>query len=237
MERIVKALAFDVGGSVFDWKGSVIKNLKTIVTSKGVEIDFEAFAMGWRLLKLQTLAKVKNGSIPRINADEILKQTLDELLLDFPDLNLSESEKIDLHNAWHTMPVWDEFPDALERLKSKYYVFVLTILSMSIAVDSSKFNGITWDAVISCEFLSHYKTDPGAYIQGTSLLNFKPSEVMMVAVHPADLTAAKNVGMKTGFVEPKGNEPDIPGLTGVEPDYDQYDVCAKTFQELADKIC
>jgi 2-haloacid dehalogenase len=232
----IKALAFDVGGSVFDWKTSVINGIEPLAHAKGLTIDCDAFAMGWRLRKFQTLMQVKSGAVPRMNADQILRYTLDDLLTEFPGLTLAETEKDQLLTMWHQMPIWDEFPAALAKLKSKYTVFVLTILSMSIAVDSSKFNGISWDAIISCEFLSHYKQDPGAYIQGAGLLGFKPEEVMMIAVHPSDLEAAQRAGMKAAYVEPKSGEPDVPGLS-FPPKYDQYDYCAPTFADLASQLC
>jgi len=232
----IKALAFDVGGSVFDWKSSVIRGIESLTQARGVAIDSEAFAMGWRLRKFQTLMQVKQGAVSRMNADQILRYTLDGLLGDFPSLNLSDEEKDQLMTVWHKMPVWNEFPEALEKLKSRYTVFVLTILSMAIVVDCSKFNGITWDAIISCEFLNHYKQDPGAYIQGAELLGLKPEEVLMVAVHPSDIEAAQRAGMKAAFVEPKTSEPDVPGLS-FPPKYDQYDYCAQTFMDLADQLC
>ncbi len=231
----IKALAFDVGGSVFDWKSSVIGQVAPLAREKGLSLDPEAFAMAWRLRKFQALARVKQGAIARMNVDQILRYTLDGLLGDYPGLDLSEVEKERLLAAWHQMPVWEEFPEALERLKARYKVFVLTVLSMAIAVDCSKHNGITWDAVISCEFLSHYKPDPGAYIQGAALLGLRPEEVVMVAVHPSDIEAAQRAGMKAAFVEPKSKEPDIPGATHA-PKYEQYDYCARDFIDLAGQL-
>jgi 2-haloacid dehalogenase len=232
----IKALAFDVGGSVFDWKSAVKKGIESLAKIKSVSIDSEEFAMGWRLRLFQILMQVKTGALPRMNADQILRYTLDDLLTKFPGLDLSDSERDQLMMVWHKMEVWEEFPEALEKLKTKYKVFVLTILSMAIAVDCSKHNGITWDAVISCEFLNHYKQDPGAYIQGAALLGLKPEEVMMVAVHPSDIESAQKAGMKAAFVEPKSNEPDVPGLS-FPPNYEKYDYCAKTFMDLATQLC
>ena len=232
----IKALAFDVGGSVFDWKSSVINGIAPMAQSKGLSLDPEAFAMGWRLRKFQALKQARQGELPPMNVEQILRYTLDGLLEDFPGLELSEDERERLLMAWHTMPVWEEFPEALEKLKAKYTVFILTVLSMSIAVDCSKFNGITWDAVISCEFLRHYKPEAGAYIQGASLLGLRPEEVMMVAVHPSDIEAAQRAGLKAAFVEPKSNEPDMPGMT-YPPNYDQYDYCARDFMDLARQLC
>ena len=46
---------------------------------------------------------------------------------------------------------WPDFPAALERLRKKYLVISYTILSTALAIDVSRLNGITWDAILSCE--------------------------------------------------------------------------------------
>ena len=74
------------------------------------------------------------------------------------------------------------------------------VLSWSIGVDCSKFNGINWDGLISCEFLRQYKPDSGSYLHAAELLNVDPNEIMMCAAHTSDLVAAKKTGFKTAFV-------------------------------------
>ena len=167
--------------------------------------------------------------------DVMLRMGLDELLDGRPELPFDESDRVQLMSAWHQMNVWPEFPEALERMKSKYTVFILSVLSMSIMVDSNKHSGITWDAIVSCEFLEHYKQHPQSYIKGAALVGFEPEEVCFVAVHPSDLLSAAKTGMKTAYVEPKGSEPDVPGL--VMPYYpEDYDYNAQTYLDLCEQL-
>ncbi len=165
----------------------------------------------------------------------MLRIGLDELLSRHPEFPLDEADKDDLMQAWHWMGVWDEFPEALQRMKSKYTVFILSVLSFSIMVDSNKHSGITWDAIISCEFLKYYKPNPQAYIEGAQLLGLKPEDVCFVAVHPSDLLAAKKTGMKTAYVTPKASEPDVPGYV-VDYDPDDFDFNAQNYLELCDQL-
>jgi len=58
---------------------------------------------------------------------------------------------------------------------------------------------------------------------------------MMVAAHPGDLMAAKAAGLHTAYVEPKLEEPDIPGIVLASPD--EFDLVAKDFGDLADRLC
>ncbi|HEU0073951.1 MAG TPA: HAD-IA family hydrolase, partial [Dehalococcoidia bacterium] len=187
----VKVLTFDVGGTVFDWHSGVLKAVEALAKTKGVELDAPAFAIGWRELFFDTLAQVRSGALRRMNADGIHRLTLDTVADRYSALGLSDEEKDDLTDVWHSLDAWPDANPAIQRLRSKYTVVVLTVLSFGIVVESSKHSGIDWDAIISCEFLDHYKPDVDAYLDGLDLLGIEPKDAMMVAAHKWDLMAAK----------------------------------------------
>ena len=232
----IQALTFDVGGSVFDWKSAVRREIETRAKSLGVDIDSEAFAMDWRNRMFELLGQVQKGEIRRLNADEMHGLALDDMIAKYSDLSLSAQSLDEINQVWHRMPVWPEFPAALTRLKAHYRVVVLTILSFAIIVDSSKFNNITWDGIISYEFLTHYKPDARAYLAACRLLGLPPEQVMMVAAHPLDLKAAGAAGLRTAFVTPKLTEPHRPELPA-EPTPEAYDYNAENFTDLTDQLC
>jgi 2-haloacid dehalogenase len=107
--------------------------------------------------------------------------------------------------------------------------------SYAIAVDSSKFNQLSWDGILSCEFLERYKTDARAYQQAAELLRLEPDEVMMVAAHTGDLMGARGAGLRTAYVyQDDWNTEQNPR----EPVHslDNFDVSAKSFSELVEKL-
>jgi 2-haloacid dehalogenase len=232
----IEALTFDVGGSVFDWKSAVRQEVEARARALGTDVDSEAFAIDWRRGMFELLDQIQKGQIPRLNADEMHRSALDAVIPKYSNMALSSHNLDEMNQVWHRMPVWPEFPAALNRLKTRYRVVVLTILSFAIVVDSSKFNGLTWDGILSCEFLSHYKPDKEAYLAACRLLGLPPEQVMMVAAHPLDLKAAGAAGLRTAFVEPKLAEPDRPGLR-TEPTPEAYDYYAQNYTELADQLC
>lgn len=128
----------------------------------------------------ELLGQVRNGELPWMNADELHRRALDDMVEKYPTLDLTPDERDELNHVWHRLRVWQDAPQALERLRSRYTVVVLTILSWAIVVDSSKRAGIIWDGILSCEFLGHYKPDPEAYHAGVRLLGIAPHEAMMV---------------------------------------------------------
>ncbi len=230
-----KALAFDVGGTVFDWQTPIRAAIQTRADSLGVTMDTRAFAFDWRTRMFVLLAKMRNGDIPWMNVDGIHRLALEEMNPSYPDLKFTSDDLDELNRVWHRLPVWPDFPDAIERLREKYTCIVLTVLSWSIVVDCSRLSNTHWHGILSCEFLGHYKPDQGVYHDAGRLLGIDPGDVMMVAAHGADLRAAKDAGLGTAYVMPKLAEPDFPGFTEASPD--EFEVVAKDFTELADKLC
>lgn len=232
----IKALLFDVGGSVFNWKGAITPLIELKADKCGASIDVEDFANKWRIGMFVTLGRLHKGEIPHCSMDIMLAIALDELLAGYPEFNLDTSDKADLLQGWHQMGVWEEFPEAIKRLKSKFTVAILSVLSFSTLVDSNKHSGITWDAIISCEFLSKYKQQPESYLEAAALLGLKPEQICFVAVHPSDLLSAKNTGMQTAYVTPKkGSEPEGLGL-GSSYNPEDFNINADDYNDLCDKL-
>lgn len=230
-----KALAFDVGGTVFDWQTPIRAAIQARCDEMGVEMDTRAFAFDWRTRMFGLLADMRNGDIPWMNVDGIHRRALDEMNPSYPDLKFSSTDLDELNMVWHRLPVWPDFPDAIVRLREKYTCIVLTVLSWAIVVDCSRKNNTHWDGILSCEFLGHYKPHPEVYQDAGKLLGIDHREVMMVASHGADLRAAKDAGLGTAYVLPKLEEPDFPGFTEASPD--EFEVVADDFTKLADQLC
>ena len=232
----IKALTFDVGGTVFDWRGTIEDELRILSATKSVDVDISQFATDWRSGMFQMLARVRSGELPWLNADQMHRRALDNVLTAHASLSLSGPERDQLNEVWHRLRAWPDARGAIEKLRDRYIVTVLTVLSYSIAVDSSKHNGIDWDGILSCEFLGHYKPDPEAYQKAVKLLALEPEEVMMVAAHGGDLQGAIGAGLHSAYVHREDDwyrsyptdEPTSPLST--------FDLSADNFDELAEKL-
>ena len=44
----IKALVFDVFGTVVDWRGSIVREGERVWRERGVDVDWPAFADAWR---------------------------------------------------------------------------------------------------------------------------------------------------------------------------------------------
>jgi 2-haloacid dehalogenase len=237
---LVKALVFDVGGTVFDWHGSIQDEVDALAKERGVDCDGSAFAIDWRQRMFALLDEMRAGQLPRTNADGLHRRALDEILLDYPQLNLTSAGRDELNDVWHRLRVWPDFPAALEKLRGDFTVVVLTVLSWAIVVDSSRERGLLWDGILSCEFLGEYKPHPEAYLSAVRLLRLRPDQAMMVAAHPGDLRAASEVGYRTAFVVRRelGNQSNARAVTyfGDGPTDASFDVSVEDFGDLVAKL-
>ena len=227
----VQALTFDVGGSVFDWQTATRTAVRKLARERGVAVDDRAFCLTWRRRMFEQLAEVRAGKRPWQNADDIHRAVLDELAAAHSALELTAEDLDELNRAWHRMDAWEDVAESLTRLRERYVVAILTVLSLAIVVDSSKHAGLDWDACLSCELLGAYKPDAAAYHAGARVLGVRPEETMMVAVHPPDLAAAARAGLKTAWVKPKLEEPGSAG------DASAFDVRAKDYRDLVRQLC
>ena len=159
---------------------------------------------------------------------------LDELLGEAAIDAFSPEDRRTVAQRWHDLAAWPDFVPAVTRLRPRYVCVSFTILSLSLVIDVSRRNGITWDAVIPCEMLRVYKTRPEAYQLAAKFLGVPPSEILMVACHNFDLDAARGQGYRTAFVR----RPDEWGPSG-PPDpvpNPATDLAVAGFAELAERL-
>jgi 2-haloacid dehalogenase len=227
----VRALAWDVGGTVFDWHHTIRDEIEDIAGAKGATVDAAKFANDWRRRMFELLAQVRSKALPWMNADQLHRQALDDILPGHKSLELAAWERDSLNEVWHRLRAWQDAAAPIESLRRRYKVVVLTVLSWSIAVDSSKAAGISWDGILSCEFLGTYKPEKEAYQTCARLLRLEPAEVMMVAAHPSDLRAAMAAGFKSAYV-PRPGERGTGNDGDLSPQTD-FNVNARDFPDLA----
>lgn len=223
-----KAIAFDVGGTVFDWHGTVAPQVADALPG----IDARAFTNDWRREMFRLLAKVRAGHLPRYNSDTLHRLALDHLMPRYAGAFLNERQKDELAAAWHVLRAWPDAADAIDALRSCYTVCVLTVLSWRSVVASSKAARIDWDGILSCEFLPAYKPEPDAYRAASRLVGCAPHETIMAACHAdQDLEPAMRAGLAAAYVD----RPDEYGATRSPalPGRRQYVAEALNYAEFA----
>lgn len=230
----VKALVFDVFGTVVDWRGSIIREGQALGRRKKLKVDWAAFADAWRAGYKPAMARVRSGELPWTKIDDLHRMILDDLLERFPLGRQSEEEIDRLNRVWHRLKPWPDARAGLARLKRNHVIATLSNGNVALLTHMAKNAKLPWDCILSAEVVRHYKPDPETYLGAADLLGVKPQELMMVAAHKDDLRAARACGLKTAFV-PRAREygPAVKVDTSREP---AFDIHARDFNDLARQL-
>ena len=228
---MVRVLAFDVFGTVVDWRTSIIAELERFADRQGVHQDWATFADSWRAGYVPAMDRVRRGELPWTRLDDLHRQILDQLLRD-AGIEASESDVDDLNRAWHRLMPWPDSVAGLHRLKERYTITTLSNGNLSLLTNMAKRAGLPWDCVLSAEMFGHYKPDPEVYLGCAEILDVAPDEVMLVAAHPSDLRAARAAGLRTAYVD-RPLEWGQAGRYRVAFERSEFDVTATDLVELA----
>ena len=100
----VRALTFDVFGTVTDWRASVIREGEELAARKGFETDWPSFADEWRFDGyIAGMLRVRDGELPWMPVDQLHRIKLDELLAERGIDGLTEEEVTDFNRVWHRL--------------------------------------------------------------------------------------------------------------------------------------
>ncbi|BAM89724.1 (S)-2-haloacid dehalogenase [Bradyrhizobium oligotrophicum S58] len=197
----VKALVFDVFGTVVDWRTSLINDFTAWSKTRGIQGDWTALVDGWRGLYVGSMDEVRrHPERGYVILDVLHRRSLETLVAQLGITGLTEADLDHLTRGWHRLHPWADSVAGLTRLKSKYIIAPLSNGNVALLTNMAKFAGLPWDLVLSAELFAHYKPDPETYLGAARLLGLAPGEVMMVAAHNNDLEAAQRYGLKTAFV-------------------------------------
>lgn len=229
----MKALAFDVFGTVVDWRSSIIGELEAFGKSRGLQRDWPTFADHWRAGYAPAMDRVRRGELPWTRIDDLHRAILVDLL-GAADIRAGDTEIDHLNRAWHRLDPWPDSVVGLTRLKQRYVITTLSNGNVSLLTNMAKHAGLPWDCVISAELFRHYKPDPEAYLGCAELLDVAPAELTLVAAHPSDLRAARAAGLGTAYVDrPLEYGPD---RASHDVAADGFDIVATDFVDLADQL-
>lgn len=231
----IQALTFDTGGTILDWYTGISEKLSELGAKRNIEADWPTITHQYRINSLIAMTAGDEDYRPDFNIDNVHLQQIEEVLVANNITGFIPEDFEEVRRAWHELECWPDVPAGLARLRGKFIVASLTILSNRLILDTCKRADIVWDTVISCESIGIYKPRPQAYMQAAQWLQLEPSECLMVAAHGLDLAAAARTGYKTAFVR----RPTEWGPLG-EPEFMksevEFDYIADDFHDLADQL-
>ena len=232
---VVRALLFDVFGTVVDWRSSLIADLGGWGRARGIDADWMALVDAWRQAYKPAMDEVRtHPERPFAMLDTLHRRSLERLVAEQGIAGLTDADLHHLTMGWHRLHPWPDSVPGLTRLKARYVIGPLSNGNVALLTNMAKHGGLPWDLVLSAELFAHYKPDPEVYLGAARLLGLPPQEVMMVAAHNSDLAAARSLGLPTAFV-PRPSEYGPLQVHDLQPD-DDWDVIVADFVELADRM-
>lgn len=200
MAQQVKALLFDVFGTVVDWRSGVIRDVTAVAARAGVPVDAARFADQWRAGYRPAMDLVRSGQLPWTKLDDLHRRVLAELAGEFGLAGLPAAELDWLNRSWHRLDPWPDSVPGLTRLRQRYVLATMSNGNVALLVNMARRAGLPWDVILSAELFRRYKPDPQTYLGAAGLLSLDPAQLMLVAAHNDDLRAAAGLGLATAFV-------------------------------------
>ena len=230
----VKALFFDVFGTLVDWRSSVAREAERIMKPRGIMLDWAGFAEAWRAEYAPTLEEVRSGRMPYIKLDPLELRMLNSVLPRFDVKGLPDPVKQELNLAWHRLDGWPDVKPGLARLARRYRLAACSNGNISLMADIAARNGWRWDAILGADIAHDFKPKRGVYLAAADAFDLRPAQCMMVAAHNDDLNfGAAKAGLHTAFI---ARPLEHGAAKGPEKLTDEVDIQANSLIELANKL-
>jgi 2-haloacid dehalogenase len=229
----VKALVFDVFGTLVDWRTSIAREAQAALSPQGIALDWLAFADAWRAQYQPAMDEVRSGRVPFSKLDRLHRRNLDIILRDFALEHVDEATRRHLNLAWHRLDAWPDVAPGLRALRAGHFLAPCSNGNISLMVDLARRNDFPWDAILGAEVARDYKPKPAVYLAAADAFDLDPAHTMMVAAHSSDLAAAAATGLRTAFVA-RPNEFG-PGLGEAAPKV-AVDFSVTSLLELAQRL-
>jgi len=230
MERLgmVRALTFDLFGTVLDLGGSLTPFIAQFLQSKGSRASADRFWEQWRARQRIEQYQDNIMMLGHSGYLETARRAF-AYTLGLNHIQATKDEVKEFMRAWQELSPFPDVVPALERLKARYQLVALSNGEPHF-LDHLVKNRIEWqfDQVISVQVVGAFKPHPGVYLRAAAILGREMRECLMVSAHSFDVMGAKACGYRGAFVTRYG-------LPYEDSPY-QPDVVVKDFKELADVL-
>lgn len=196
----IKALLFDVFGTVVDWRGSITREMQRFGEEHHINQDWQQFALDWRALYQPAMETIRSGDRGYVKLDQLHRENLQQLIDGYQLDTLEERQLDHINRVWHRLQPWADTLPGMNRLRHNHVLASLSNGNVALMVNMAKHSGIPWDMILGSETAQGYKPQEKVYIHSADMLGLKPDQCMMVAAHNDDLHVARSLGFKTAYI-------------------------------------
>ncbi|NGX08301.1 haloacid dehalogenase type II [Mycobacteroides franklinii] len=213
-----KAYLFDVQGTLLDF----FEPVSHAVAEYAPDVDAAAFTRAWRTDYFERVSSLTQSVDDWTRVQDLYAAGFADVCGTFGLPRPQHATANAVASSWQRLVPWPDVPAGLSALRSRATIATLSNTDMATMVNLFKRLGISWDAVLTAEVFGHFKPHPVVYRHALRYLGVEPGEAAMVAAHPYDLRAARDIGMGTVFVS-RPDEHGDPALahTDLDAEFDQ----------------
>ncbi|MFZ1752402.1 MAG: haloacid dehalogenase type II [Caldilineaceae bacterium] len=197
----VKALTFDLFGTVLDLGGSLTPYIAQFLQREGHDISADKFWADWR--GRQRLEQYQDTIMMLGHAGylETVRRAC-HYVLRLNGLDATPARVDELMAAWQFLSPFPEVLAGLERLKSRYRLVVLSNGDPQFLTHLAQ-NRVQWpfDEIISATGNGAFKPHPGVYRRAAHLLGLEVGECLMVSANSFDVVGARACGFRAAYVD------------------------------------
>ncbi len=230
---ILRALTFDIVGTVFDAYDGMAQGVGPLNAKYGLNVQGSSFASGSLAGYAAGVQRFLSGQ--GWTPPDTILQDATAGLLPIQQLGPKAPQAIqDFFDLWRALPPWPDVAPGMQALHKHYTLAVLSNMSIATQTALCAHAGLPFDTLLSGETVQAYKPNAAVYQMAVSSLNLRPDEILMVAAHNYDLNGAKGQGFRTAFVG-RPSEDGPAGSPGNHSD-PSFDFNATSFIDLAEQL-
>lgn len=225
LKNTVQVCMFDQYGTIVDMQGGLTEFVTPFLKAKGWRGDPNSFVTWWRRAHFENsmidallqrehtpYREIGERSVAYVMERAGVPYTMDEVRR-----LVAQIEKL---------RPFPEVPAALERLRTRYKLVVLSNGDPDMLEAAKEHHRIPFDAVISVAEANAFKPHVATYTTAARIIGANMDQVLFVANHAFDCIGAKSAGMRTAFIDRRRRP------FGATPH--QPDIVVRSMTELAD---
>lgn len=187
-------LSFDCYGTLIDWESGIIPVLNNLVANHLIDIS------EGQILEMFAKFESESEAGEYIKYREVLKQVVEKI---GKELGFKPTES-ELNCLANSIKNWQPFPDtitALQTLKQKYRLAIISNIDDDLFVDTAKHLQVEFDFVITAGQVKSYKPSKNNFEVAIKKMEIAPEKLLHIAqsiYH--DIVPAKSMGLSTVWV-------------------------------------
>ena len=203
LKSTIKVCMFDQYGTVVDMQAGLVEAATPFLRAKNWQGSPNAFVTWWRRTHFE------NSMIDSLLGREhtpyrLIGERAVAHVMDRSGIRYTPDEARALVSHIERLHPFPDVPAALDRLRTRYKLVVLSNGDPDMLEAARRHHGIAFDHVISVAVANAFKPHRATYARAAEIVGVAMDHVLFVANHEFDCVGAKAAGMHTAFINRRG---------------------------------